>query len=105
MPDTDYKAVAPGVVARFAAAPKVGIVLAADVPLMLDAGPIARPPATARRTCSRSRSSPARQIMLAPHVALLLRGDFNREASRSRARPSSMAAARGVTAATDRSWA
>jgi hypothetical protein len=40
MPDVKYKAVAPTMVARFAAAPNVGIYLSAEVPLLLDAGPI-----------------------------------------------------------------
>ncbi|MFN0245288.1 MAG: hypothetical protein ACKV2T_00175 [Kofleriaceae bacterium] len=40
MPDVKYKAVAPTLVARFAAAPNVGVYFSAEVPLLLDAGPI-----------------------------------------------------------------
>jgi hypothetical protein len=40
MPDVDYQAVAPGVLFRIGASPKVGIALQADVPLMLSSGPI-----------------------------------------------------------------
>lgn len=103
MPDTDYKAVAPGVVARFAAAPKVGIVLAADVPLMLDAGPIAKTAGYGAADVLSLEVVVGAQIMLAPHAALLLRGDFSQQGFTFAGKPGSMAAARGVTAATDRS--
>ena len=103
MPDTDYKAVAPGVVARFVAAPKVGIVLAADVPLMLDAGPIAKAAGYGAADVLSFEVVAGAQIMLAPHAALLLRGDFSQQGFSFAGKTGSMAAARGVTAATDRS--
>ncbi|HTR49712.1 MAG TPA: hypothetical protein VMJ10_03330 [Kofleriaceae bacterium] len=40
MPDVAYSAVAPGAIVKIAAAPKVGVMLAADVPLVLSAGEI-----------------------------------------------------------------
>lgn len=40
MPDVKYKAIAPTAVMRIAAAPNVSIFLSAEVPLLLDAGPI-----------------------------------------------------------------
>ena len=40
MPDVDYNAIAPEVVAKLALAPKVGLALGAQVPLVLSAGPI-----------------------------------------------------------------
>lgn len=40
MPDVKYKAIAPTGVLRLAAAPNVGIYFSAEVPLLLDAGPI-----------------------------------------------------------------
>jgi hypothetical protein len=40
MPDVDYTAVAANAVGRFALGPKAALVVALDVPLMLDAGPI-----------------------------------------------------------------
>jgi hypothetical protein len=103
MPDVDYKAVAPGVVARFAAAPKVGLVIAADVPLMLDAGPIAKTAGYGAADVLSFEVVAGAQIMLAPHAALLLRGDFSQQGFSFAGKPGSMAAARGVTAATDRS--
>jgi hypothetical protein len=103
MPDTDYKAVAPGVVARFAAAPKVGLVVAADIPLMLDAGPIAKSAGYGPADVLAFEVVAGAQIMLAPHAALLLRGDVSQQGFTFAGKAGSMAAARGVTAATDRS--
>lgn len=40
MPDVKYKAIAPTGVLRIAAAPNVGIYFSAEIPLLLDAGPI-----------------------------------------------------------------
>jgi hypothetical protein len=102
MPDVDYTAVAPGVVARFAAAPKVGVVLAADVPLMLDAGPIAKAGGYGAADILAFDVLAGLQIVIAPHAALLLRGDFSQQGFSFAAKPGSMAATRGVTAATDR---
>jgi hypothetical protein len=102
MPDVDYTAVAPGVVARFAAAPKVGVVLAADVPLMLDAGPIAKSGGYGAADILAFDVLAGVQIEIAPHAALLLRGDFSQQGLSFAAKPGSMAATRGVTAATDR---
>jgi hypothetical protein len=103
MPDVDYTAVAPGVVARFAAAPKVGVVLEADVPLMLDAGPIAKSAGYGAADIIAFDVLAGLQIALAPHAALLLRGDFSQQGFSFAGKPGSMAATRGVTAATDRS--
>jgi hypothetical protein len=40
MPDVKYKAIAPTAVLRLAAAPNVGVYFSAEIPLLLDAGPI-----------------------------------------------------------------
>jgi hypothetical protein len=103
MPDTDYKALAPGVIARFAAAPKVGVVLAADIPLMLDAGPIAKSEGYGAADVLAFDLLAGVQIMVSPHAALLLRADVSQQGLSFAGKPGSMAAARGVTAATDRS--
>lgn len=103
MPDVDYTAAAPGVVARFAASPKVGVVVEADLPLMLDAGPIAKPAGYGAADVLAFDLRAGVQIALAPHYALLLRGDVNQEGLAFAAKPQSGAAVRGITAATDRS--
>lgn len=103
-PDISYTAVAPGISARFAAAPKVGVVLQADVPLMLDGGPIVKGTSYGAATILAFDLSAGLQILLAPHVALQLRGDFNRDAFTFAAKAQSMAANRGVTGATDMNY-
>jgi len=103
-PDISYTAVAPGISARIAAAPKVGIVLQADVPLMLDGGPIVKGTSYGAATILAFDVSAGLQILLAPHVALQLRGDFNRDAFTFAAKAQSMAATRGVTGATDMNY-
>lgn len=103
MPDVDYTAVAPGAVARFAVAPKVGLVIGADVPLMLDAGPIAKGGSYGAADVLAFDVLAGAQIMLAPHAALLLRADVSQQGFTFSGKAGSMAAARGVTAATDRS--
>jgi len=103
MPDVDYTAIAPGAVARFAAAPKVGVVIAVDVPLMLDAGPISKGTSYGPADVLAFDVLAGVQISLAPHYALQLRGDFNQVGLSFAAKAQSGAAVRGVTSATDRS--
>jgi hypothetical protein len=103
-PDIDYTAVAPGILARFAAAPKVGVVLSADFPLMLDGGPIVKGTSYGAATILAFDVLAGLQIELAPHYALQLRGDFNREAFSFAAKAQSGAAVRGVSAATDMNY-
>jgi hypothetical protein len=102
MPDVDYTAVAPGVVLRFPAAPKVGVVLAVDVPLMLDAGPVVKTTSYGPADVLAFDVLAGIQIALAPHYALQLRTDFDQVGLSFKAKPQSGAATRGVTAATDR---
>ncbi len=103
-PDIDYRAIAPGVVARFPAAPKVGIVVGADVPLMLDGGPITKATSYGAATILAADVMAGLQILVAEHVALQLRGDFNYESFSFAAKAQSGAATRGVTSATEMNY-
>jgi hypothetical protein len=99
MPDVDYTAVAPGALARFAAAPNIGIELAVDVPLMLDAGPIANGTSLGPANAIAFDVLAGLQIAVAPHYDLQIRGDFDQVGLSF----TNKAPTRGVTAATDRS--
>ena len=103
-PDIDYKAIAPGIVARVPLAPKVGLVLAADVPLMLDGGPIVKSTGYGAATILAADVLAGLQFMLAPHYALQLRGDFNYDSFSFAAKAQSGAATRGVSAATEMNY-
>jgi hypothetical protein len=102
MPDVDYTAVAPGAVLRVPAAPKIGVVVAVDVPLMLNAGPVSKGTSYGPADVLAFDVLAGAQISLAPHYALLLRADFDQVGLSFKAKPQSGAATRGVSAATDR---
>ena len=103
-PDIDYQAIAPGVVARIAAAPKVGVVLALDVPLMLDGGPIVKGTSYGAATILATDVMAGLQILVAPHYALQLRADYNYESLSFAAKAQSGAATRGVSSATEMNY-
>ncbi|MBV8759342.1 MAG: hypothetical protein JO257_18790 [Deltaproteobacteria bacterium] len=103
-PDIDYTAVAPGVLARIAAAPKVGVVLGVDVPLMLDGGPIVKAASYGAATILAADVLAGLQILVAPHFALQLRGDLNYESFTFAAKAQSGAATRGVSSATEMNY-
>ena len=102
MPDVDYKAVAPGAVLRIPAAPKIGVVVALDVPLMLDAGPVAKSNSYGPADVLAFDVLAGAQFALAPHYALQLRADLDQVGLSFKAKPLSGAATRGVSGATDR---
>jgi hypothetical protein len=96
MPDTDYTAVAPGVVAKFAVSPSAAIVAGAEVPLVLAAGPIT----SAKDFGSASVIAVALQagvdLAFADHYGLRIAGVLEQLSLSFQKGP------RGVTDATDR---
>jgi len=104
MPDVDYTAFALGGVVRFAATPTVSAFASADLPLVLDSGPIGTAASYGRGTILAFDISAGAQILLGPHYALQIAGAFNQVGISFAAAPNSMAATRAVTAATDRSY-
>lgn len=72
MPDTKYVAVAPGAIARFPVAPKVGITLAAQVPLMLASGGITSGDGFGIASVFAFAGQGGVDIALAPHYGLRL---------------------------------
>jgi hypothetical protein len=102
MPDVDYTAVAPGAELRFPATPTIGMVVAVDIPLMLDAGPVAKASSYGPADVLAFDVLAGAQIALAPRYALQLRADFDQVGLSFKAKPQSGAATRGVSAATDR---
>lgn len=102
MPDVDYTAVAPGAELRVPATPTIGMVVAIDIPLMLDAGPVAKASSYGPADVLAFDVLAGAQIALAPRYALQLRADFDQVGLSFKAKAQSGAATRGVTAATDR---
>lgn len=102
MPDVDYTAVAPGAELRIPAAPKIGVVVAIDVPLMLDAGPVSKSTSYGPADVLAFDVLAGAQFAVAPHYALQFRVDFDQIGLSFKAKPQSGAATRGVSAATDR---
>lgn len=104
MPDVDYTAFAVGGVVRFAATSQVSAFASADLPLVLGSGPIGTATSYGRGTILAFDVAAGAQILLGPHYALQIAGAFNQVGIAFQAAPNSLAATRGVSAATDRSY-
>ena len=96
MPDTDYSAIAPGAVLRYAATPKIGILASLDVPFVFSSGGITTGTSFGQATVFGGSIEAALDYQLAPHYGLRFAGlydqfDFLFNAPR-----------RGVSAAVDR---
>ncbi|MDB4953044.1 MAG: hypothetical protein JWO36_613 [Myxococcales bacterium] len=102
MPDVEYSAVAPGAVAKIAATPKIGVMLGADVPLMLSTGPIGAGTSYGKATILSFALTGGVEVALAPNYGLHFAAIFEQVGLSFKADAGSQAASRGVTAATDR---
>jgi hypothetical protein len=104
MPDVDYKAIAPDVTARIAAAPNVSVFAALQIPLMLTSGPIQEPMSYGPSTILAFDVRGGVQLALGSHYAVQMGLYFDQIGFKFVAKQGSLAAAREVTAATDRSF-
>ena len=103
MPDVDYSAIAPGVLARIAATPKIGAFASIDVPLMLYSGPIQEPGSYGSSKILAFDLRAGAQIAVASRAALQIAADVSQVGLTFTQQMGSMAATRNVTKATDRS--
>ena len=79
MPDTAYKAVAPGVLLRVAASPTIGLAVQADLPLMLSSGPITDATYFGAASVLSFALQGSVDVALARHYALHFSGFFDQE--------------------------
>ena len=102
MPDVSYRAVALGALGRFAITPKIAAFGSLDFPLMLYSGPIQEPAnyGAARVIAFDIRAGV--QIAVMKHIALQVLADFEQIGLSFTKQAGSMAAARDVSGATDR---
>ena len=104
MPDVDYKAIAPAVMARIAAAPNVGVFAGLQFPLMLSSGPIQEPMSYGASTILAFDVRAGIQLALGSHYAVQMGLYFDQIGFKFVAKQGSLAAAREVPAATDRTF-
>jgi hypothetical protein len=104
MPDVDYTALAPDVTARIAAAPNVSVFATLQLPLMLSSGPIQDPMSYGPSTILAFDVRGGVQLALGAHYAVQMGLYVDQVNLKFVAKQGSMAAAREVTGATDRSF-
>lgn len=103
MPDVDYKALAPDVTARIAAAPNVSVFASLQIPLMFTSGPIQENTSYGPSTILAFDVRAGVQLALGSHYAVQMGLYFDQIGLEFTAGQGTMAATREVTAATDRS--
>jgi hypothetical protein len=103
MPDIDCKAIAPGVVVRIAATPKVAAFATVDVPLVLSSGPIQLPASYGAARILAFDVQGGAQIVLTDKIALQVAAEFAQLGFSFTGQPGSKASTRQVKKATDRS--
>ncbi|HTL34000.1 MAG TPA: hypothetical protein VL326_12785, partial [Kofleriaceae bacterium] len=103
MPDVDYTAVAPDLTGRFAASPKLGVFASVQLPLMLNSGPIQDNKSYGPSKILAFDVRSGVQYAFGAHYALQVALAFDQVGFKFGAKQGTMAAAREVSAATDRS--
>lgn len=103
MPDVDYKAIAPGVIAHIGVTPKIAAFGSLDVPLMLNSGPIQEPASYGSAKILAFDFRGGARITVAKHAALQVAAEFLQVGLAFTGQPGSKASARMVQSATDRS--
>jgi hypothetical protein len=103
MPDVDYTAIAPDLTGRFAASPKLGLFANVQLPLMLNSGPIQANTSYGPSTILAFNIRSGVQYAFGAHYALQVALGFDQIGFKFGAKQGTMAAAREVSAATDRS--
>jgi hypothetical protein len=103
MPDVDYTAIAPDITARFAGSPKLGVFASVQLPLMLNSGPIQANTSYGPSTILAFDVRSGVQYAFGAHYALQVALGFDQIGFKFGAKQGTMAAAREVSAATDRS--
>jgi len=104
MPDVKYKAVAPGAIARFAVTPTIGAFVGADVLLMMSTGAIQKSEQYGPADIIGFEFEGGLDVAFGANYGLHLAADFSQIGFKFAAKPGTMAAVRGVSTATDRTY-
>ena len=102
MPDVEYTAIAPGGIAKFAVAPKIGVFVALDVPLVMSTGPIEQASGYGRGNVIAAALDAGVDIALDKHYGVRLAAMADQLTFSFAGGLGTMAGVRGVSAATDR---
>jgi hypothetical protein len=104
MPDVKYKAVAPGVIGRFPVTPTIGAYVGADFLLMMSTGSIQKTEQYGPADILGFELEGGLDVAFGTNYGLHIGADFSQIGFSFRAKPGTMAAARGVKSATDRTY-
>lgn len=105
MPDVDYTAVTPNLLARFAATPTIAAFTSLDVPLIFSSGDIQSATSYGRGKVIAFDVRAGLQFTLAAHYAVAIAAEFDQIGISFEAGQNSKAMTRGVSGATDRTIA
>lgn len=104
MPDVTYSAIAPGVIGRFAITPTIGAFLGADFLLMRSTGAIQKTDQYGPADVIAFELAGGLDVAFGTNYGLHIAADFSQIGFKFKGSPGTMAAARGVGAATDRTY-
>ena len=105
MPDVDYTAITPNILARFAATPTIAGFASLDVPLIFSSGDIQSATSYGRGKVIAFDVRAGLQFTLAAHYAVAVAAEFDQIGISFEAGQNSKAMTRGVSGATDRTIA
>jgi len=104
MPDVTYSAIAPGAIGRFAITPTIGAFLGADFLLMRSTGAIQKTEQYGPADVIAFELAGGLDVAFGANYGLHIAADFSQIGFKFKGSPGTMAAARGVGAATDRTY-
>ena len=104
MPDVKYSAIAPGVIGRFAVTPTIGAYVGADLLLMRSTGAIQKTENYGPADVIAFEFEGGLDVAFGANYGLHLSADFSQIGFKFKGKPGTMAAARGVSTASDRTY-
>lgn len=104
MPDVKYSAIAPGVIGRFAVTPTIGAFVGLDFLLMRSTGAIQKPEQYGAADVIAFEFAGGLDVAFGPNYGMHLAADFSQVGFKFKGNPGTMASARSVSAATDRTY-
>lgn len=104
MPDVKYRAIAPGVIGRFPVTPTIGAFVGVDFLLMRSTGAIQKTEQYGPADVIAFEFAGGLDVAFGANYGLHLAADFSQVGLKFAGKPGTMAAARSVTAATDRTY-
>ena len=104
MPDVKYSAIVPGLIGRFAVTPTIGAYVGADFLLMRSAGSVQKTEQYGPADIIAFELQGGLDVAFGANYGLHLGADFSQIGFKFKAKPGTMAAARGVSSASDRTY-